>query len=609
MAVAADVPGKYDVVINGQGYVFADSVEPSLPFRTHRAIYDFSPPFVERSNVSGQYGDNQQDFFLTLSQNDWSLGDGQRWFRSTDADRSRRYWSGSNVDPLTVPGQVTLRPTFGSLAFAAAVLACAEGSAGVYTTSSTNLYLLDSTGTITDKGAHGLGAAPSQWGLTTDSSNVFVTTTSGGTVGVRKMNSGGAWSTFSATGADSIAFLDNTLYGFRESNGDLIQYDTAGNVTSLFTWRDGSGNGLTGSGYRTRLRPYGGRIAILRTLGVRNRAELWQYDSGPSQVAEFPANFVAKDMEIVSGIILVSGYIDRNIDKQPAIYYYASGSDGLLWKSNVSGYTNATWPALAAYGEGIAFTDDTTGNLMQYNIALGGVHAMGTYTVTNATPLMAGSASVILHTRNATTAYYFPTTTVCSSGTVVTSLVDFENSLQKSFRGIKVDFDAPAGSTVNIEYQVDSVTGSWTTLQTGATSGVEYPLTGVSGHAIAARVTLNKGSSSAGPALKRVYFRAAPQLPQYRSGLYILDCTGTRENARDLRNGMPDPKTGYQKVTDLLAAAQSTTPISITDRLGTYTGYIDLADPEGWDVYEVHPNTDDPENSGCYLVRVKCRQV
>src|SRR5438105_5047089 len=108
MATAADVPGKFDCVINGQGYVFLDSLEPSLPFRTHRAIYEFSPTFIPRQNVSGAYGDNTQMFWQTAYQHDWSLGEQQRFFRATDADRVRRYWAGTNID-IHTPGQVTLR--------------------------------------------------------------------------------------------------------------------------------------------------------------------------------------------------------------------------------------------------------------------------------------------------------------------------------------------------------------------------------------------------------------------------------------------------------------------------------------------------------------------
>ena len=72
MASASDVPGRYDIVLDGHGYVLLDALTPNIPFRTHRAIYTFSPTFLERTNVTGAYGDNQQDFWMTVSQKDWS---------------------------------------------------------------------------------------------------------------------------------------------------------------------------------------------------------------------------------------------------------------------------------------------------------------------------------------------------------------------------------------------------------------------------------------------------------------------------------------------------------------------------------------------------------
>jgi len=54
---------------------------------------------------------------------------------------------------------------------------------------------------------------------------------------------------------------------------------------------------------------------------------------------------------------------------------------------------------------------------------------------------------------------------------------------------------------------VGDVDGSYTTLQTGAVSGTEYTLTGRN---ISVKITLNKGTSTNGPVLKRHYIRAAP---------------------------------------------------------------------------------------------------
>lgn len=587
MASASDVPTKFDVVIDGTGFRFlAADQSANYGFRHPSAQYSYTPTFIERTNTSGAFGDNQQDFYLTVSQNNWDLGEGQRYFRSQDTDRVRRFWAGTNVDPVSTPGQVTIRNTVGSLSFAATVRAMCDTSAGVYTASSTNLYLVNASGSIVDKGAHGLGVAPSKWGMASDSSNVFLASTSGGTAGVRKWD-GSSYTTFSATGSDSLTFLNNTLYGFRESNGDLVSYSTAGAITSLFVWKDAAGNALTGSSYATRIRPYGGKVMLLRTGGFHG-GELWTYDgTGVSKVADFPANFVATDLEIVSGIAFVAGYVNRNADVLPAIFYYVNGTTGQLWRSGTAGYTNLTGPSMSAYSEGLAFTDDSTGRILQYNLSTGGVHTLGSYTVTNATPMLDGNQSILVHTRNSATGYYFPTTTVASTATVITSLMDFENSLTKLFRGVRLDFDTPTGSSVDIAYQTDSVDGSWTTLQSGATSGTEYVLTGVSGRSIAIKVTLNKGSSASGPSLKRIYVRAAPLQTTFRKADYLLNCFGRDGSAQvELRDGSLDPDDGMTKVTALRASLAKTTPITITDRFGTFTGIVE---PSQTDISEIRP--------------------
>lgn len=584
---AADIPGRYDILIDGHGYIIDRTWNPDS-LRHPPTSYEYTATFVERTNTSGNYGDDQQAFWLTASQNDFTLGEGRRFFRSADKDGVRAYWTATNADPVSIPGQVTIRKTTPSLSFANAVLACTEYSGGVYATSSANLYHIDNTGAITSDGAHGLGAAPSQWGLTGDSSNIFLSTTAGGTVGVRKW-SGASFTTFSATGSDSLAYLGNTLYGYQESTGQLIRYDTSGNASSLFTWRDGAGAALTGSTYRTRLRPYGGQLLVLRTQGFRRAGELWQYDgTGTSELGDFPANFVAKDMEIISGIAFVSGYISRNADVLPAIFFYVSGRLEELWRANVSGYTNTTWPAMAAYGEGIIFTDDTTGKLMQYDFTNGGVHTVGSYTVTNATPMMAANKDVVLHTRNSTTAYYFPSSTTNTTATIVTSLIDFDNSMLKFPRGVRVEFDAASdgnGGSVDIAYQFESSTGAFTTLQTGAVSGTEYTLPSTSAHSVSLKFTLNKGTSTNGPAFKRYYLRAAPVLPAYRLARVIIDCrgvdagvnSGAGGNTLKLRDDTYHTLTGFQMATNLRASAVAAAPISVTDEFGTYTAVFETA--------------------------------
>lgn len=587
MASASDVPGKYDVVINGGGYVFAEGEDP-------RAQYGYTPTFLERQNVGTEYGDDQQDFFLTVAQSDWSLGEERRFADPTDEDLRRRYWTGTSVDPVTVAGQVSLRNTMASVSFGQAVIAAVAHPANgtVFAAGATRLYEVASDGTVTDRGLHGQGGTRTRYSLTTDGSYVYIGGVStGGTTGTLRGWNGSAFSDIGTSNSSylGVAMIGNTPYYYSDATGAFYNSATLGAATLVYQWKDAQGTALTGANYRAKLISGGGSIIILRAGGSGRAAELWKYDGASTfQIAEFPPNFVAGDATIIGGVTYVGGYVSRNSSKYPAIYYYTNGSIGELWASKTSGYTSSTWAALCSWQGGIAFTDDTQGKLMWYDLATGSVHSMASYTVTNAESLLCSTKDFMLHIRNSTTGWYFPTSTVASSGTVTSGLYDFGNTLTKQFRGIKIDADIPTGATVDIAYRIGDVDGSYTTLQSSAVSGTEYTLSGISGNTISVKITLNKGSSSAGPVLKRIYVRAAPQLSQYRQFTYIIDCSGRdgKSNTK-LRNGAPQPLDGQTQASNLATAIASTSPISVTDRFGTMTTVF--LEPEKCQFREVRP--------------------
>jgi hypothetical protein len=631
-ATAADVPGKYDVVIDGYGYCYLDSLEESIPFRTHRAAYGQTQPFVERQNVSNSYGDNAQDFFLTVRQRSWSLGEQQKYFRSgTDGF----FWHGSNVD-VSIAGQVTLTKQTSSLTFAAAAITgCVDDvggdRTGIYVATATKLYNVDVAGTITDLGAHGLGAAPSRYGVCTDGGNAYLTTTHAGTVGVRRYTGGlaGTFSTFSASGADSLVFLNNTLYGWRESSGDLVSWDTAGTLTSIFPWK--SAVGATSSGATGVLNPllaaYGGQVLICFPWAY-SAAELWIHDGvSPKRIEVFPNNFIPMDIEVLYGVAYVSGNFYKSTSTttlvaRPAILYFDGSSIGLLWQADAYGttsiassaYFDGPGPALGTSDGRLLFTDDTMNSLMAYNPALGGVSSIGSYSAGGTIPQIISSGSISVMTRTQTAGYYFPHATATNtSGYVQSSQIDFDSSLQKVLRGATVEFDAASdgdGGSVDIAYQLNGVGGSYTSLATGVTSGTEVTFpANTTGHSISLKVTLNKGTSTNGPTLKSYSVRGAPVMPIYPRGEYIIDCTGTPTAPRELRDGSLHAVTGYDQVKNLIAARNATTPISITDKInGTYSGFVDVSDPEGFDAYEVHA-AGDSSHPGSFVVRLSVRGV
>src|SRR5688572_1668620 len=106
---AADVGTRIDVFLDGQGYILADTEKD-------KALYGVTPTFVSRQNTQGDYGDSQQDFFLTWTQKDWSGGEQLR-YESRGSDPQNGYWRGASVD-VRVPGEVKPRKDSTSITFA-----------------------------------------------------------------------------------------------------------------------------------------------------------------------------------------------------------------------------------------------------------------------------------------------------------------------------------------------------------------------------------------------------------------------------------------------------------------------------------------------------------
>jgi hypothetical protein len=159
--------------------------------------------------------------------------------------------------------------------------------------------------------------------------------------------------------------------------------------------------------------------------------------------------------------------------------------------------------------------------------------------------------------------------------------------LTKRFRSIEVEFDAATdgnGGSVDISYRTGDVDGSYTSLVTGATSGSENLLTNITGKSVSVKVTLNKGTSTLGPTLKRIKVRAVPVRPPFRKDKFVLNCQGRDGNNIRLRDNSTHTKDGKAMATDLRTAATTTNPITIIDTFGSYTGVI-----ESLELIEVQP--------------------
>ena len=606
MPSAAEVGPKYDVLINSQGYRFLEDEK--------RAAYGISPTFVTRQNVQGNYGDNQQDFWLTFSQNDWSLGEGQRYFRS-DEERSRRYWLGDNV--LVEAGGIKANYATRAVTMSAAVRAvCPRGAAvseNIVAAGTTNLFEVDADGTETDRGAHGLGAAPARNGLCTDSSDIYMSTTAAGTVGVRKMTGASTFSTFSASPADSLAFLNNTLYGFRADTWKLVKWDSSGTQSDIFQWKQVDGAAAAGTDAAI-LAPFGGKLLILFPDGPTG-SELWLYDGvAPAMVASFGRDFFAASLAVVHGQAFVGGsFVQRrntatNVYLRPAVMYYANGTVGELWRAtqDVSAAAfsiNLPHAAVAEWGGGLVIASfgenaDAKARLLHYSAASGGIAAIGSFSNgANGVYQLAATKRFVFCTANATGAALFPKDDTAATAFLRTSLIDFDSSLTKYFKSVRVEFEQPTSpQTLTVSYQLDKLEAAFTDVTTNAVSGTEYSI-GQSGRAVGIKIAWATANNS--PVVRRVHVRAAPIQDTFKKRQYVLDLSGKDgESPIVLRDGTLHTKDGVAMATDLNTAMVATTPFSITDRFGTFTGLIE---PDSSEIIEVRPEV--------FVARITVREV
>lgn len=394
------------MLINGEGYVLLPLDLAARYFAREPVTYGYSPTFVERSNVQGDYGDNQQDFWLTVSDRDWSLGEQQKYYRS-DAIAARRYYRGTAAD-ISVAGEVAVhqgKVTVTGLSTAVVYAGTAIGAI-LYLGSTTNMYSTLQTGVVTSLGAHGLGSSPSAFGMCTDGYAVYLSS-GASVVGVRKYESA-AFTTFSTTSADSLAFVNNTLYGINNTTNILSRYSTDGSVTTLYQWKQADGDSPTGLINATRMLPYGGKVLILaRGPAGLGSPGLWQYDGiGVNSVASLPGGFLPWDLARYGDQVVISGYRMRTTGTEglsrayvrPALYSYISGSMSLLWQAdeylgiirdNTSGFAGG--PAIAPLKDGCIFHDEYSDTLKYYDSSTGGVS-----TVSESTFLSSANGSVMV---------------------------------------------------------------------------------------------------------------------------------------------------------------------------------------------------------------------
>lgn len=433
----ADTPEpkqRYDIVIDGVGYMLWRQVDDSLPSRIYQIVPEtltWSQQFIERTNVSGDFGDNQQDFFMTYTMRDWSGGEGQKFFRD-QADKDRTYWDGDNVRPTETPGSVVVGPQesttalphtgtgSGNMAYNIAwiketgsgtvgdSLVCVVNDgigAALYT-----FYSTDGGTTWTEMCATSrpANAADTRDLIGGDDGNIYLLIGDWNS-GDSKVFSCSHVGVASWTGhtqmtkfIDMIEWFNNGLYG-----------TSSGAVLNIIDVTGGASDGTVtpikdlGGGQIVDLMAAGGVLYVLY-CSSQGDFRLMQYDGTdvveiarlpkgwkapkPSEsIIDGPGNRRLRCLAYQDGIVYVGGSVPGNdalitdgnaFTYRGALWFYDGGDSGLLWQSNHMSqtYKRAGGAVCVIDGGIIVFADHIAGRLMGYDPRTGGVFSLSDIT-------------------------------------------------------------------------------------------------------------------------------------------------------------------------------------------------------------------------------------
>lgn len=424
---------RYDVVIDGVGYMRWEQVDDSLPSRIYQIVPEtlqWSPQFIQRTNVSGDFGDNQQDFFMTYTMRDWSGGEGQKYFRQ-QTDKDRTYWDGSNVRPSEQPGSVVVGPKEGTISLPhtgagsghmsynlAWIKETLNGTVGdamvcvVNDVGGTALYTFYSTDggtTWTEMCATSRPASSADAGdlIGGDDSNIYFLSRNWNSGHSRIFSCSGAgaasWTAHTQTTANlvMIEWFDGAMY-CAASSAILRTVDVSGGGS------DGTVTAIKdlGGGQIVDMMAAGGVLYLLY-CSSQGDFRLMQYDgTNVTEVARLPKGWKApkpsestidnsnynrrlRCLAYQDGIVYVGGMVPGNdalvtngntYTYRAALWFFDGGNSGLLWESNVMQQTYKRGGGAVCVIDGgiIVFADHIAERLMAYDPRTGGVFTLST---------------------------------------------------------------------------------------------------------------------------------------------------------------------------------------------------------------------------------------
>lgn len=210
---SVEVPGKFDVAINGVAFMLDDQHET---FKGGTAIIPLLRSQADQSSEPGESSTNPEDLW-PRSQHSWHKGAGQRWLDSEEDSDRNRFWNSRGLDPWT-RGQIkTLNNTTMLEASANTNLALETAGDYVYMADGSSLkYFADittgSAGVVTSQ--PGVEGATTIKSICSDGSTVYASVTDG----VHTTVAGSGTSThYNNLTADIIAYAKGRLMAAKDA--------------------------------------------------------------------------------------------------------------------------------------------------------------------------------------------------------------------------------------------------------------------------------------------------------------------------------------------------------------------------------------------------------
>ena len=210
--ISVDVPGVYDVAIDGHGYMIDTTFEFGRRDSFRQSSIPAQRDASDIGNIPGENSINPQGLWRSEVL-DWSWGSGQH-FADRQASAPNRFHHSQGIDPFTNQWYISLLPTVTQLVSSSAILQVAVVGEYIYKLTATTLqYSTNGTSwtTVTGTPASGMVMMATDGGYDVwiaCGTDMLYTTTAGASSATQYITSGAS----SGNGIYFVAYAANTLF-------------------------------------------------------------------------------------------------------------------------------------------------------------------------------------------------------------------------------------------------------------------------------------------------------------------------------------------------------------------------------------------------------------